>query len=285
MDTAGSDSEELQPGLYIVATPIGNLNDISFRAVNILKSAALIAAEDTRVTGKLLRHIGADTPMMRHDEHSAPRARPELLRRAAAEPVALVTDAGTPLISDPGYRLVREARAAGIPVTTAPGPCAAVAALSIAGLPTDRFLFAGFPPPKEKGLRDTLRELAPVRSTLIFYETGPRLTRFLAVAADVLGAREAAVARELTKLYEEVRSGPLAELAADYAGAPPPKGELVVVIGPPAAEEAPGEEELDHALRAALAAGSLKDAVRRVTDSLGLPRAAVYARALELKDR
>lgn len=277
-------SQTLTPGLYIVATPIGNLNDLSFRAANVLKSAALVAAEDTRVTGKLLHHIGTDTPMIRHDEHVGARVRPELIRRAESEAVAVVTDAGTPLISDPGYRLVREARAAGIAIFTVPGPSALIAGLSIAGLPTDRFLFAGFPPPKEKGLRDTFAELADIRATLAFYETGPRLARFLTVAAEMFGPREAAVARELTKLHEELVFEPLDRLSARYAGETPPKGEIVVMIGPPLAEAAPSGADLDAALRTALAEGTVKDAVKRVTADLGLPRADVYARALALKD-
>lgn len=276
---------ELEPGLYIVATPIGNLNDLTFRAAETLKQVTLIAAEDTRVTGKLLKHIGASAPMIRHDEHSAQRARPQIIERAKAEAVALVSDAGTPLISDPGYRLVREAREAGVAVVPVPGPSAVVTALSGAGLPTDRFLFAGFPPPKEKALRDTLSELAALRATLVFYETGARLSRFLSVASEVLGEREAAVARELTKLHEEFRVAPLPDLAAAYADAAPPKGEIVVLIGPPGEAEAPSEAQLDDALRRALAEGSVKDAVKAVTADLGLPRSDVYARALELKDK
>ncbi|MEE4351047.1 MAG: 16S rRNA (cytidine(1402)-2'-O)-methyltransferase [Pacificimonas sp.] len=274
---------ELAAGLYIVATPIGNLNDLSFRAVDVLRAAVLIGAEDTRITGKLLKHIGAKAPLVRHDEHGAARARPQLIERARTAPVAIVSDAGTPLISDPGYRLVREARAAGVPVVPIPGPSAVVTALSAAGLPTDRFLFAGFPPPKEKGLRDALAELGAVRATLAFYETGPRLAKFLAVAADVLGEREAAVARELTKLHEEILVEPLAALAARYADSPPPRGEIVVLIGPPG-ERAASAADLDTALREAMADQRLKEAVRTVTDRLGLPRGQVYARALELKD-
>ncbi|MBZ6377523.1 16S rRNA (cytidine(1402)-2'-O)-methyltransferase [Pacificimonas flava] len=276
-------SAEAAAGLYIVATPIGNLNDLTLRAAETLRAAVLIGAEDTRVTGKLLKHIGARAPMIRHDEHSAERARPELIERAKTEAVAIVSDAGTPLISDPGYRLVREARAAGVRVVPVPGVSAVTAALSGAGLPTDRFLFAGFPPPKEKALKDKLGELGRVKATLVFYETGPRLGRFLSAAADILGEREACVARELTKLHEEFLFQPLPGLAAHYAERGPPKGEIVVLIGPPESEGGATGEDLDEALRAALESASLKDAVKAVTAQLGLPRSQVYARALELK--
>ncbi|MEM8825551.1 MAG: 16S rRNA (cytidine(1402)-2'-O)-methyltransferase [Pseudomonadota bacterium] len=280
-----SSPRPLCAGIYIVATPIGNLNDISFRAENVLKNADLVAAEDTRVTGKLLKHIGAATPMQRYDDHATEAVRARLIERAAHEAVALVTDAGTPLIADPGYRLVSEARAADIAITSIPGPVAFVTALTLAGLPTDRVMFAGFAPPKAKARADALNELASLRATLVFYESGPRLARFLAAAADALGDRRAVVARELTKLYEEIRDGTLAGLAAHYEADGAPKGEIVVVISPPAAQPAPSEADLDAALSLAMAETSLKSAVRDVTDRLGLPRAAVYARALALKDR
>ncbi len=277
------DEKILPAGLYIVATPIGNLNDLSFRAANVLQRADAIAAEDSRVTGKLLKHIGAATPMIRYHEHNAAEARPRIIARAQSEVIALVTDAGTPLISDPGYKLVAEAQAAGVMVTSIPGPCAAIIGLTLAGLPTDRFLFAGFLPPKEKARRDALAELAGTRATLVFYESGPRLAKMLTSAADMLGARKAAVTRELTKLHEEVRRGTLAELAGHYAEAGPPKGEIVVVIAPPEAAAPASAEDLDTALRAALETQTLKSAVRSVTDALGLHRADVYARALALK--
>ncbi|MBV7255263.1 16S rRNA (cytidine(1402)-2'-O)-methyltransferase [Pacificimonas sp. WHA3] len=275
-------AESLDPGIYIVATPIGNLNDLTFRAADILKRADVIAAEDTRITGKLLKHIGSAVHMVSHHEHNAHIVRPELLARAQKEAVALVTDAGTPLISDPGYRLVRAARDAGVTVTSIPGACAAITALTLAGLPTDRFLFAGFAPPKEKGLRDVLAELGTVQATLVFYETGPRLARFLSAAADILGMREAAVTRELTKMYEEVVPGTLPALAAHYDAAGAPKGEIVVVIGPPLVIET-SEADLDAALRAAMDTQTLKMAVKEVAATLGIARGTVYQRALELK--
>ena len=268
----------LSPGLYIVATPIGNLNDLSFRAANILKQAALVAVEDTRVTGKLLKHIGSDAPMIRYDEHQGDRTLPEILQRAESGPVALVSDAGTPLISDPGYRLVTAARAAGIPVFAIPGPSAAIAALSISGLPTDRFLFMGFLPPKAGARKAALAEVADLRTTLVFYETGKRLAAFLADAHDVLGPRDTRAARELTKLHEECvafRLGAVPDLET--------RGEFVIVVGPPERSESPSEADIDAALGAALEGGSVKDAVAAVTGALGVPRKQVYERALALK--
>ena len=268
----------LSPGLYIVATPIGNLNDLSFRAANVLKGAALVAVEDTRVTGKLLKHIGSDARMIRYDEHQGDRTLPEILQRAESAPVALVSDAGTPLISDPGYRLVTAAREADIPVFAIPGPSAAIAALSISGLPTDRFLFMGFLPPKSGARKAALREIANLRATLVFYESGKRLASFLADAHEVLGARDVRAARELTKLHEECvafRLGAVPELET--------RGEFVIVVGPPQPAEAASETDIDAALRGALEGASLKDAVAAVTTAFGLPRKQVYERALVLK--
>ena len=273
----------LEPGLYIVATPIGNLGDLSPRAAATLAGAAVIACEDTRVTAKLLAHIGARVPMTPYHDHNAEAARPRLIARALAEPVVLVSDAGTPLISDPGYKLVRDARAAGVHVVTIPGPCAAIAALTLAGLPTDRFLFAGFLPAKAGARATAIAELAAVPATLVFYESGPRLAATLAALHDGLGDRPAAVGRELTKRFEECVTGPLSELAARWADAPP-KGEIVISVGPPLPSQAPAAADLDGALRAALAAGSLKSAVTDVAAALNLPRSTVYARALELRD-
>ncbi len=249
----------------------------------MLAGAALIAAEDTRVTAKLLAHIGARVPMQAYHDHNGDAVRPGLIARALREPVALVSDAGTPLISDPGYKLVREARAAGVAIVTLPGPCAAVAALTLAGLPTDRFLFAGFLPAKAGARRSELAELAAIRATLVFYESGPRLGASLAAMAEMLGDRPAAVTREISKRFEEAVTGSLAELAARYAEAPP-RGEIVVVVGPPEAAAPAGADALDAALRAALARVSVKAAVAEVAATLGLPRQAVYARALALKD-
>ncbi|WBX84731.1 16S rRNA (cytidine(1402)-2'-O)-methyltransferase [Sphingosinicella microcystinivorans] len=274
---------DLEPGLYIVATPIGNLGDITLRAADVLRSAALIAAEDTRVTAKLLARIGSDRPMAPYHDHSDGRVRARLLERMRNESVALVSDAGTPLISDPGFKLVREARAEGIPVTTIPGPCAAIAALTLAGLPTDRFLFAGFLPAKAKAAADTITEFAGLDATLVFYESGNRLARTLEALRDGLGDRPAAVAREITKAFEETATGTLGSLAARYADAPP-KGEIVIVVGPPEPAAPPDAGTLDAALAAAMATQPLKSAVAEVSAALGLPRKQVYARALALRD-
>ena len=279
--TAGPQTT-LAPGLYIVATPIGNLGDLTPRAAAILKAAGVIAAEDTRVTARLLAHLGIKVPMIAYHDHVADHVRPALVARAAREVVALVSDAGTPLISDPGYKLVREARAAGVAITTLPGPCAAIAALTLAGLPTDRFLFAGFLPPKAQARADAIAELAGIRATLVLYESGPRLAATLGALALGLGDRPAAVAREITKLFEETLCGTLTTLAADVATRPR-KGEMVIVIAPPAPPEPASAATLDEALGAALAGASLKSAVAAVSASLGLPRATVYARALALR--
>lgn len=270
------------PGLYIVATPIGNLQDLTPRAAAVLAAANVIAAEDTRVTAKLLAHLGLKKPMHPYHDHSAEHVRPALVARAAHEVVALVSDAGTPLISDPGYKLVRDCRAAGVHVTTLPGACAAIAALTLAGLPTDRFMFAGFLPAKAAARAEAIAELAPIRATLVLYESGPRLAASLSALAQGLGPRPAAVAREISKHFEETLSGTLPELAAQIA-ARPRKGEIVIIISPPLPPEPVSVATLDEALDAALAKSSLKSAVAEVTAALGLPRAQVYARALELK--
>ena len=275
-------SSPLSPGLYIVATPIGNLGDLSPRAAHILSHAAVIAVEDSRVTAKLLRHIGVKRPMTPYHDHNAELVRPWLVARMAQEAVALVSDAGTPLISDPGYKLVRDARAAGHAVVTIPGPCAAVAALTLAGLPTDRFLFIGFLPPKQGARATAIAEVAGVRATLVAYESGPRLAATLAALADGLGDREATVAREITKHFEEAVAGTLSSLAARYADAPP-KGEIVIVIAPPGAPEAASEADGDAALAEALTRLSTGQAASEVAKALGLDRKALYARALEMK--
>lgn len=273
--------DPLPPGLYIVATPIGNLGDVTRRSVDVLARCDAIACEDTRVTGKLLRHLGISKPLWRYDDHSAPVDRERLLASLASRAVALVSDAGTPLISDPGYKLVREARAAGIAVTSLPGPSAPVLALTLSGLPSDRFLFAGFLPGKDKARSEVLAELADVRTTLVFFETAPRLIKSLEAIARDLPGREIAVARELTKLYEECRSGSAAELA-DYYRAHPPKGEIVLLIGPPA-EQAPDDFDSDALLREALASQKASQAAAQVARATGLDRKALYARALELR--
>ena len=271
----------LEPGLYIVATPIGNLGDITLRAISVLQSVALVACEDTRVAGKLLKYMGIKARLQRLDDHAPPEVRARIIDEARHTAVALVSDAGTPLISDPGYRLVREARAAGITVTSIPGACAAVSALAIAGLPSDRFLFAGFLPVKDKARRGTLEGLANVAATLVFYETAPRLERSLEAIAELWPEREVAVARELTKMHEECRSGSAASLAAHYA-AHPPKGEIVLLVGPPSEAEAPVLDS-DAMLRAALADGGPGKAAGQVAKATGIDRAVLYARALELK--
>jgi 16S rRNA (cytidine1402-2'-O)-methyltransferase len=273
---------KLPAGLYIVATPIGNLSDMSPRAADMLRGADLIAVEDSRVTAKLLAHLGIKRPMIAYHDHNADRVRPELLARMRAEAIALVSDAGTPLISDPGYKLVREARAAGIPVTTAPGPCAAIAALTLAGLPTDRFLFLGFLPARAAARETALREVAGLRATLVLYESGPRLGAALAALGEILGDREAAVTREISKKFEEAATGTLAELAERYRDAPP-KGEIVIVVGPPGEAEAPDDAEIDSALRAAMARLSPSRAAAEVAEALGVPRKRAYERALALK--
>lgn len=273
-------TDPLPPGLYVVATPIGNLGDLSPRAADILRRAGRILAEDTRVTGKLLAHAGAKTPMTRYDDHTDERGREAIVARLGTEAIALVSDAGTPLISDPGYKLVRAARAAGHAIHTIPGPSAAIAALTLAGLPTDRFLFLGFLPAKRKARGEVIAEIAGVRATLVFYESGPRLAESLAALASGLGDRDAAIAREITKLHEECVSGSLGELASKYRDAPP-KGEIVIVVGPPAEAHAATDDELDAALDEALASLSPSRAAAEVAERLGIPRKRAYARALD----
>ncbi|MEO7179092.1 MAG: 16S rRNA (cytidine(1402)-2'-O)-methyltransferase [Allosphingosinicella sp.] len=272
----------LPPGLYIVATPIGNLSDLSPRAADVLARADLIAVEDSRVTAKLLRHIGVKRPMLPYHDHNGERVRPQLLERMREGAVALVSDAGTPLISDPGYKLVRDARAAGIPVITLPGPSAVVAALTLAGLPTDRFLFLGFLPPKSGAKAAAIAEVASVRATLVLYESGPRLAATLTALQSGLGDRQAAVAREISKRFEETVTGALSALAERYSAAAP-KGEIVVVVSPPGEAEAIGEEELDLALREAMGRLSASRAAAEVAERLGVPRRQAYERALKLK--
>ncbi|MGB3752711.1 MAG: 16S rRNA (cytidine(1402)-2'-O)-methyltransferase [Parerythrobacter sp.] len=276
-----SDDRTLSDGLYIVATPIGNLGDITMRAVEVLRNCDVIACEDTRVTGKLLKHLGLSRPMVRYDDHTDAAARDGLIARMQGEAVALVSDAGTPLVSDPGFRLVRAAQVAGIAVTSLPGASAVTVALTLSGMPNDRFLFSGFLPVKEQARRAVLKELGTVRATIIFYETGPRLLRALASVAAVLPGRDIAVARELTKLHEECRRGTVAELAAHYE-AHPPKGEIVLLIAPPV--DAPHDEaDADALLRDALKVVKPSQAAGQVAKATGLDRRMLYARALELR--
>lgn len=271
----------MEPGLYIVATPIGNLGDLSPRAAEALREADLVLVEDTRVTARLLAHAGSKAPMRRYDDHSSDSDREAIVATLGEKAVALVSDAGTPLISDPGYKLVRAARSAGHEVRTVPGPCAAVAALTLAGLPTDRFLFLGFLPAKAKARADAITEIAGVRATLVCYESGPRLADTLLALAAQLGPREAAVAREITKLHEECVTGTLAELADRYAETFP-KGEIVVVVGPPLEADDVTDSQLDSLLAEAMAQLSPSRAAAEVSELLGIPRKRAYARALEL---
>jgi len=276
----GAAKRAVAPGLYIVSTPIGNLGDLSPRAIDIMAAADLIACEDTRVTGRLLKLHGIDTRMTPYHEHSSPASRDMLIQRLKeGETVALVSDAGTPLISDPGYRLVRDAVEAGSLVTAAPGPSSPLTALVLSGLPTDRFFFAGYLPPKDKKRRDILAEVSGLRATLVFLESPKRLAASVAAMADVLGDRPAAVAREMTKLHEEVRRGGLADLAAQYAAMPAPKGEAVVVIGPPGIDAA-APADIDALLADAMATMSVRDAAATVAAATGMPRKEIYTRAL-----
>jgi 16S rRNA (cytidine1402-2'-O)-methyltransferase len=273
--------QPLAPGLYIVATPIGNLGDVTARAAAVLCSVDRILAEDKRVTAKLLAHLGATAPMTAYHDHSDDALRQRILAEASIKAIALVSDAGTPLISDPGYKLVRAARAAGVAVHTLPGPCAAIAALTLAGLPTDRFLFMGFLSAKEKARGEAIAEVAALRASLILYESGPRLAESLAALGDGLGIRPAAVIREITKLHEECVTGTLPELAQRYADAPP-KGEIVIVIGPPPEPGAVTDDDLDSALRDALTRLSPSRAAAEVAALLDVPKKRAYARALDL---
>ena len=277
-----ADAQPLPAGLYVVATPIGNLGDITLRALDTLRGADLIACEDTRVTAKLLARYGIQVPTTAYHDHNAGRVRPRLLARIAdGGVVALVSDAGTPLVSDPGYRLVAEARQRGLAVTALPGASALLAALAVAGLPTDRFVFLGFLPSKTAARRTMIERYAAVPASLVIYESAGRLPAMLADLADVLGDRPAAVCRELTKRFEEVASDPLPALADRYAAAGAPKGEIVVVVGPPA-ERAADADEVDRALTAALRTLSVREAAAAVAYATGARRRDVYQRALAL---
>jgi 16S rRNA (cytidine1402-2'-O)-methyltransferase len=276
------EAPKLAAGLHIVATPIGNLGDITLRALQALAGVDLIACEDTRVTRKLLERYAIATPLTPYHDHNATQARPKLLERLAeGAAIALVSDAGTPLISDPGFKLVGAVQDAGHTVTALPGPSAVLAAVSVAGLPTDQFLFAGFLPPKQAARHARIAELGRIPATLVLFETGPRIAATLADLAAGLGPRAAALCRELTKLHEEIRRGDLAALAQG-AAASEIRGEFVLVIAPPQASERPSVGDADTLLRQALARVSLKDAVGEVADATGLPRRDVYQRALAL---
>jgi len=273
------------PGLYLVATPIGNLADITLRALGTLSGCNVICCEDTRVTRKLLDRYGITTPLSPYHEHNAALARPKILQRLAqGESVALVSDAGTPLISDPGFKLVREASAAGQSVFAIPGPSSILAALTVAALPTDRFFFEGFLPSKASGRRTRISEIARIKATLVLFESGARVADCLRDLSELLGPREVSICRELTKLHEEIRRGQLNALAA-AAHELETRGEFVLVISPPAAESgAMSESELDELLRASLSRGSVKDAVAHGVELSGRPRREIYARALALSN-
>ena len=273
------------PGLHVVATPIGNARDITLRALDVLAAADAVACEDTRTTAKLFQIHGIRVPTIAYHEHNAERVRPAIIERLKkGEIVALVSDAGTPLISDPGYKLVRACIQEGLPVTTEPGASAVMAALVLSGLPTDRFLFAGFPPAKAEARRTFLAEIATTPATLVLLESPRRLAGLLSDMAAVLGPREAAVTRELTKLFEEVRRGTLDVLSVHYKDAPTPKGEITVVVAPPGDAPAPAAEDVDARILSALETLSLRDAVDRVAIETGRKRRDVYKRALALSN-
>ncbi len=286
---AGHDvtAPKLPPGLHLVATPIGHLHDVTLRALETLAGADVIACEDTRVTGKLTARYGISTTLTPYHDHNAVAARPKLLRRLAeGAAIVLVSDAGTPLVSDPGYKLVRAAIEHGHAVTALPGPSAVLAAMMIAGLPSDRFLFDGYLPAKPGQRRARIAELAGIPATLVLFETGPRLADALADLADRLGPRAASICRELTKLHEEVRRGDLVPLAAVAAHAAPPPGEIVIVVAPPAIDQdRSSPDEVEALLRDALARMSVREAVAEVAVVARLPRREIYRRALALKDK
>ena len=271
------------PGLYLVATPIGNLGDITLRALETLAGVDIIACEDTRITRRLMERFSINATLKQYHEHNAEQARPKILDALArGSSIALVSDAGTPLISDPGFKLVREVSAAGFPVIALPGPSSVLTALSVAALPTDRFFFEGFLPSKQNARHTRLAELARIDATLVMFESGARVQDSLQDLAGVMGEREAAICREMTKLHEEVRRARLSELAA-IADTLETRGEFVLVVGPPAADAgAMSDDALDDLLRTSLARGSVKDAVAHAVEVSGRPRREIYARALEL---
>jgi len=276
---------DLPPGLYVVSTPIGNLRDITLRALDILASVDLVCAEDTRVTGKLFNAFGVSARLRPYHDHNGAQARPGLLKELeSGARIALVSDAGTPLISDPGYKLVREAAEKGIAVISIPGASAPLAALAASGLPSDRFMFAGFPPPRSAARKRFLAEMKSAQSTLIFFEGPSRLVASLSDMAEVLGAREAVVARELTKKFEEIRRGKLADLAAHYEREGPPRGEIVVLVGPSDAAAETDAAALDAAILAADDTRPLKEIAAEIAEKFGLKRRDVYERALELRE-
>lgn len=276
-------ASQTQPGLYIVATPIGNLRDITLRALDVLQAADLIACEDTRTSGVLLKQYGIGAPTLSYNDHNGEERRPAILKALAeGKRVALISDAGTPLISDPGYKLVREAQAHGHYVTTLPGPSSAIAALCLSGLPSDRFFFAGFLPARQEACRKTIQALAPIPSTLLLFESPRRLQETLRLLHSELGDREAAVVREISKLYEETRRAPLSQLCAHYEAHGDPKGEIVLVVAPPRQETA-SAETLERKMRLLLASHNVKEAAAILAEESGRPRKELYSLALRLK--
>lgn len=282
----GASSASIPCGLYLVATPIGNLADITLRALDTLRAADLIACEDTRITSRLLSHYGISAPCLSYNDHNGEQRRPRIMEAlAAGKRVALVSDAGTPLISDPGYKLVREVQQAGFRVTALPGPSSVLTGLCISGLPTDRFCFIGFLPTRAAALKKEMSQLASIPATLVAFESARRLPESLPILAQVFGDRPAAVTRELTKLFEECRRGSLSELAAHYEKEGPPKGEVVLVIGPPLeGHDALTPEEIEHRLVRLLKTHSVKEAAAQLAAETGQPRKELYALALTLKE-
>ncbi|WP_290951963.1 16S rRNA (cytidine(1402)-2'-O)-methyltransferase [Hyphomonas sp.] len=279
----GQPAVSLDPGLYVVSTPIGNLRDITLRALDVLTAADEVLAEDTRVAGKLMSAYGLKARLSPYHDHNGAERRPGLIRALQdGAKIALISDAGTPLVSDPGWKLAHEALEAGVKVIPIPGASAMLAGLVASGLPSDKFLFAGFLPPKSGARKSAAEALKAVPGTLIFYESGPRLADALADLASVLGDRDAAVTRELTKMFEETRRGTLADLATHYAESGPPRGEIVLLVGPPGEHEVT-PQRLDAALRDALDGQPTKAAANAVAEALGLPKRDVYQRALQLK--
>jgi len=272
------------PGLYIVATPIGNLGDLSARAEHVLKHADIILVEDSRVTSKLLNHINIKSKMRVYNDHVSAKERHSIIESIRCKIVALVSDAGTPLVSDPGYRLVRSVREEGLYVTTIPGASAPIAALTLSGLPSDRFLFEGFLPTKKQARETALQALAPVNATLIFFENSKRLGAMLGAALLTLGDRDAAIVREISKKFEETINGTLSELADRYIKETP-KGEIVVVIGPPLAAQEASETEVHDALREALTRLPASKAAGEVAKKMGVERRSLFALATAWKDK
>ena len=275
--------KSLQPGLYLISTPIGNLEDITLRALNVLRMVHVVACEDTRVLRKLLGHYGIKVQTALYHDHNADQQIPKIIERIQnGEAVGLVSDAGTPMVSDPGYKLVRECINAGVMVTAIPGATAAITGLSLSGMPTDQFLFAGFMPTKKGQMKKKMEEIKATPSSKVFYESPRRLVRFFEAALDVFGDCDAAVARELTKMFEEVRRGKISELLEQYKNEDAPKGEAVIIIGPGAVQSEWSNEDVIDALKKSMASSSLKDSVKQVTNLTGWKKKEIYQMALDI---